>query len=90
MATERPARIAAISHSGVAVTMSSSPRLATASTAKPASTVTRTVSPASQRGASTVDSPVISPWGAMARPATSALRPCTDWTSGPARGPRWP
>ena len=81
MATERPARIAAISHSGVAVTMSSSPRVATASTTKPASTVTRTVSPASQRGASTADSPVISPWGARARPAASALRPCTDSTN---------
>ena len=81
MATDRPARIAAISHSGVAAAMSSRPRVATASTAKPASTVTRTVSPVSQRGASAVDNPVISPCGARARPATSALRPCTDWTN---------
>jgi hypothetical protein len=79
--TERQARISAITHSGVATPISSRPRLATASTTKPASTVARTVKRPSSRGPSAVDSPVIRPCGAMARPATSALRPCTDWTN---------
>jgi hypothetical protein len=70
-----------MSHSGVAAPISSSPRLASARTAKPDSTVTRMVNLASSRGASAVDSPVISPCGAMAKPAASALRPCTDWAN---------
>jgi hypothetical protein len=78
--TERQARIAAISHSGVLAATKSRPRLATASTENPATTVTRTVRPVRNLGASAVDSPVISPCGAIARPAASALRPCTDCT----------
>ena len=79
--TERQARIAAITHSGVSAPMMSRPRLATASTAKPVRTVTRIVNPASSLGASAVDRPVISPCGAIARPAASAVRPCTDCTN---------
>ena len=80
METDRQARISAITHSGVVAVTRTRPRLATASTANPASTVTRTVSPVSSRGASAVDSPVIKPCGSRVRPAASALRPCTDWT----------
>jgi hypothetical protein len=80
MDTERQARITAISHSGVDAATHSRLRLAAPSTANPHSTVARTVKPVSSRGASAVDSPVISPCGAIATPAASALRPCTDWT----------
>jgi hypothetical protein len=50
MAAERQARIRAMSHSGVVRRISSKPRLATASIANPASTVSRTVNRTSTRG----------------------------------------
>ena len=84
METERRPGSARSATAALPVTRSR-PRLATARTANPASTVTRTVSPVSSAGASAVDSPVISPCGSRARPVSSALRPCTDWTKSGSR-----
>ncbi len=80
-ATERPARITAISRQRRRRRdEQQAQRRPPLGTVNPDTTVTRTVSRVSHRGASAVDSPVISPCGAMASPAASALRPCTDWT----------
>jgi hypothetical protein len=75
IAAERAARMLAMIASGVCTPISSSPELATVSTAKPDSTVERTLTRASSREPSAVATPVMTPCGSMAIPAASALWP---------------